>query len=158
MVKRIAALSVLLTLLLLQGAAFGRGNSGVGHIERAAPMSIGRSVHTATLLMDGTVLIVGGMMREGRILETAERFDPQTNRFIADGNMVNARVEHTATLLEDGLVLIAGGWGRNVLSSAEIYDPVTMSVSNSATQLHCWQMGRFSSQGAVARSNFMTLC
>lgn len=80
-------------------------------------MTTARSGHTATLLANGTVLIVGGA-REA----TAELYDPSTATFAPTGGMTVARVGHTATLLSDGKVLIAGGW---CLSSAELYDPAT---------------------------------
>ncbi|KAA1005377.1 hypothetical protein FVF58_29640 [Paraburkholderia panacisoli] len=43
--------------------------------------------------------------------------------------MNQARYRHTATLLSDGQVLVAAGFGKNVLSSAELFDPVTDSWS-----------------------------
>jgi hypothetical protein len=39
--------------------------------------------------------------------------------------MNTARESHTATLLPDGTVLVAGGFGGQILSSVELYDPIT---------------------------------
>jgi hypothetical protein len=89
------------------------------------PMHFARVSHTATLLFDGRVLIVGG--RGDKVNAVAEIFDPKTERFSNAGSLVTARYKHTAGLLPDGRVLVAGGsderdWNGN-LSSAEIYDP-----------------------------------
>src|SRR5688500_18408046 len=68
-----------------------------------------RAGHTATLLLDGRVLITGGY--DGGIgkLSRAELYDPATGAFTLTGDLLNARYSHTATLLPDGKVLIAGG-------------------------------------------------
>jgi hypothetical protein len=104
-----------------------------GHIETGPSMLVPRAVHTATLLLDGQVLIVGGMIEEGQILDSAELYDPQINTFTMTGHLNQARVEHSATLLVNGQVLIAGGWGRDVLASAELYNPQTGSFTETAT-------------------------
>jgi hypothetical protein len=84
-----------------------------------------RSGHTATLLPDGTVLVVGGQGSGGEFLVTAARYDPQSGSWTATGNMDEGRAAHTATLLANGSVLVAGGsQGPDVPSaSAELYDP-----------------------------------
>ena len=90
-------------------------------------MHSARSSHTATLLKDGRVLIVGG--GDG----TAELFDPTSGTFTLTGSPVTGRLGATATLLADGKVLIAGGLELTAgpdgflikLNSAEIFDPAT---------------------------------
>ncbi len=90
-------------------------------------MIVPRAKHTATLLPDGKVLIVGGMQKEGDVLSSVEIFDPEANRFSPTGGMSVARYGHTATLLRNGQILIVGGADSNgnSLSSTEIYNPVT---------------------------------
>jgi len=95
------------------------------HAVRA--MHFARVSHTATLLRDGRVLIVGG--RGDRVNAVAELYDLKTGSFIDTGSMATPRYKHTAGLLPDGHVLVAGGsderdWSGN-LTSAEIYDPKT---------------------------------
>ena len=81
----------------------------------------GRSGHTATLLPDGTVLVVGGRRSNGGAV-SAELYDPRTGTWTATESMIVARGDgHTATLLPDGTVLVAEG------ASAELYDPSTGS-------------------------------
>jgi hypothetical protein len=98
-----------------------------GTFQSVTEMSIGRSGHTATLLKNGKVLIVGGWTGRYDLRGSAEIFDPATNRFAATGNLVIERAGNTATLLADGRVLVAGGEDRqeNAIASAEIYDPAT---------------------------------
>ncbi len=83
-----------------------------------------RISHTASLLKEGRVLIVGG--RGENVTSSAELYDPKTGRFSETGSLITARYKHTAGLLPDGRVLIAGGsderdWG-GTMNSAEIYD------------------------------------
>src|SRR5437867_7604802 len=100
----------------------------------AGSMNANRAGHTATLLADGRVLVVGGRSGGGSSA-TAEIFDPTTATWSSAASMSVDRSEHTATLLGDGHVLIAGGFSSATsthLTSAEIYDPVanTWSAAN----------------------------
>jgi hypothetical protein len=92
-----------------------------------AAMSHGREGHTATLLGNGKVLVVGGMRFPVAIADTAELYDPATNSWTSVPGLSTARWYHTATLLSDGKVLVAGGTsnGSSVPTLTEIYDPVT---------------------------------
>jgi hypothetical protein len=81
-----------------------------------------RVLPTATLLLNGKVLITGGA-EHNQVLATAEVFDPDTGTFSPAGNMTIPRVGHSASLLPDGRVLIAGGrdsYGGILQASAEI--------------------------------------
>jgi len=97
----------------------------------AAPMSTRRARHTATGLVDGRVLVVGGQsvdLRDGGLfldqLLGEEIYDPVTNHWSATAPMLQNSVGQSATLLRDGRVLVAGGYdGSTSSSSAEIYDP-----------------------------------
>ncbi len=86
-------------------------------------MNAFRSNHTATPLMDGKVLVVGGLSGP---LRTAELYNPSNGSWTFTGQMNSARANHTATLLADGRVLVVGGTnGTTPLSTAELYDPVS---------------------------------
>ena len=88
-----------------------------------------RDFHAATLLPEGTVLVVGGgCCGQDRSLASAELYDPHSGSWRATGSMKEARAYVTATLLPDGRVLVAGGGefrgvGLFPLASAELYDP-----------------------------------
>jgi uncharacterized protein (TIGR03437 family) len=87
------------------------------------PLNQARAGHTATLLPNGKVLVVGGAAA-GQPLDTAELYDPNTGFWtLLPG--VTPRFNHTATLLQNGTVLIAGGitTGNARTTSVQIYDP-----------------------------------
>jgi hypothetical protein len=80
-------------------------------------LTVYRSDHTATLLLDGRVLIAGGSSTS----KTGELFDPDDGTFGAvNGEMIRARSQHTATRLIGGQVLLVGG---TMERSAELYTP-----------------------------------
>jgi Kelch motif len=75
---------------------------------------------TATLLSDGTVLVIG----RSHSVTSAELYDPATGTWTLTGSLTTPRYGyHTATLLSDGRVLVAGG--RYNVASVEVYDPAT---------------------------------
>lgn len=105
-----------------------------GTASAAGSMAESRSLHTATRLEDGRVLVVGGFADRGAIRSTAEVWDPVTGTFSATGSLGTGRYAHTATLLPDGRVLIAGGVSGGdgsftLLATTETWDPATGSFS-----------------------------
>jgi len=98
--------------------------------KRVAGMTTARTGHSATLLPDGKVLVVGGLTSDGETssaLSSAELYDPATGQWSFAGALSVARADHAATLLDTGFVLFTGGqhldeFGTTVnLKSAEIY-------------------------------------
>ena len=63
-----------------------------------------RTEHTAALLPNGQVLVVGGF--GGR---SAEQYDPATRTWTATNSLKPARSHQTETLLLNGQVLVSGG-------------------------------------------------
>jgi hypothetical protein len=109
----------------------------------AHPLRAARAGHTATLLPDGKVLLVGGTSGVAKTGDPgatfvddagpdeapwAEIYDPETETFHATrGPMNELRSRHTATALPGGRVLIVGGEDTpdtpiGAGKSAEIYD------------------------------------
>ncbi len=111
----------------------------------AGAMAVSRKNHTATLLADGRVLVVGGETLSGSdwtTLATAELWDPRTLTFSPAGEMTEGREGHTATLLPDGRVALIGGNGTGPRSggplwsasdTVEIWDPATLAFSPAAS-------------------------
>jgi hypothetical protein len=135
------------TVLLAGGidnAGLGSGDSlataelydpNTGTFTATGSMASRRANHSSTALLDGEVLVAGGLANitlEGSVTNTAEIYDPNTGRFTATtGNLISGVFAHTATLLKDGHVLIAGGFDVTGSSSvaAELYNPGTRTFS-----------------------------
>ncbi len=108
-----------------------------GKLTPAGRLATARTNHTATLLLDGRVLVVGGRGTDGLVaLASTELFDPKTQRWAPGPPLSVGRTLHTATRLADGRVLVVGGItheskeGQNrfvALASAELFDPKTNS-------------------------------
>jgi len=116
---------------------------GTGDWATTGSMITARELHTATLLADGTVLVVGGSgsVGERSSLGSAEIYHPDTGKWTATGANAFPRVRHTATLLADGRVLVIGGdcdLGQPNCTSGlgleptELYDQSTQSWSQTA--------------------------
>ena len=110
-------------------------------------MIFARAAHTATLLLDGRVLIAGGGVA------AAELYDPTNHTFTATGSMTLAQDARSATLLANstlsnyGKVLMAGG-GEVI---AELFDPATgtFAATGSMHAPHLGQTATLLSNGQV---------
>lgn len=105
-----------------------------------ADLGVPRFAHTATLLDDGRVIVVGGVVTEPERgltpLAAAEVYDPVSGVWTPTTPLIPARANHTATRLGDGKVLVAGGltgyngqggqpYHATTTASSSIYDPRT---------------------------------
>jgi N-acetylneuraminic acid mutarotase len=98
------------------------------------PLHIARHGHTATLLPNGKVIVVGGRDSNDVSLGSAELYDPATGTWTTTGSLNIARYDHTATLLPNGKLLVVGGIGSHAVSVVEQYDPTTgVWTTNSLT-------------------------
>ncbi|CAF2760415.1 unnamed protein product, partial [Rotaria sp. Silwood2] len=91
-------------------------------------MSEARTMHTASILCNGKVLIVGGRGYSdyGSYLNTTELYDRFTGVWTQTGSMSYGRYAHKAVLLNNGKVLVTGGISSSgYLTIAELYDPLT---------------------------------
>ena len=114
-------------------------------------MKVVRQGHSATVLPNGKVLIVGGdtnftNIYAGTATSTSEIYDPATGTFTLSGNTVSNHSYHTATLLPNGKVLIAGGESmynyhsqgsqNDSTDKSEIFDPVTGTFSATGNMVY----------------------
>ena len=147
----------------------------VGAFVSGPDLNTPRGQHTATVLRDGRVLVVGGTDGAG-ILADAEIFDPLTNTWAlvrelnpagglmldASGTFPTARQLHTATLLSDGRVLIAGGVGierldgsqapvMETLRSAYVFEPETNAFAavGALSSARAWHVAAAVGRGVV---------
>ena len=102
-------------------------------------MNAARDLHTATLLQNGEVLVVGGQTFPiGQYgfppsLSSAELYNPATGTWTYTGAMSTPRASFTAALLQNGQVLVAGGQighdstyaTADMATTSEVYDPTS---------------------------------
>ena len=94
-------------------------------MEHDRSLATAHAVPTATLLLNGKVLVAGGIDMGLNALASAELYDPATGTWSATGSLKTPREFDTATLLPSGKVLIVGGTDSkgNPLASAELLTP-----------------------------------
>ncbi|HUP68874.1 MAG TPA: kelch repeat-containing protein [Acidimicrobiales bacterium] len=103
----------------------------------AGTLSSAIAGHTASLLPDGRVLVVGGCTDKRCSSGPAPStyiYDPESNSWTAGPTMAYSRGKHTATTMADGKVLVAGGCSGVVTreaactaysATAEVFDPAS---------------------------------
>ncbi len=99
-------------------------NAGAGSFASSVSMGTARAGHTAALLDDGRVLIVGGgsgSLLAPTILATCELYNPVGNSFSGAGSLTRARALAGLTRLPDGRILASGG-GEGSLTSPNAVD------------------------------------
>ncbi len=89
-------------------------------------LPVARDSHTATVLANGKVLLVGGLRDFSNFLATTLLFDSATASVSSAEPLATPRAGHTATLRTDGTVLVCGGRNETgYLASCETYDPAS---------------------------------
>jgi hypothetical protein len=96
-------------------------NPATGAFTATGSMATPRMDHTATLLLNGRVLVAGCAPTN------PELYEPATGLFSATASMTTRRCFHAATILPNGKILIVGGIDNTgaPLASAELYDPAS---------------------------------
>lgn len=127
---RLVSRQVLALLFLLPVAPAGAQPPGTW--QPGAELHQARAGHTATLLEDGRILVVGGVDAAGHTLNAVELLDPASGGFALLPAALPVGVwGHSATLLADGTVLITGGRdeaGRPV-ADTQLYDRASGTIT-----------------------------
>ena len=117
----VLAFIVLILICVIASVVFNANKPKYNVFVRTPNLNIARVRHTATLLNDGRVLIVGGDPEiDKNALRTAEVYDPVQNKFILLTNRTN--IDHSgsrAFLLKNGQVVILD------YNGIELFDPKT---------------------------------
>jgi hypothetical protein len=92
------------------------------------PLTGARVTAAAALLPDGKVLVAGGRTgaADHTALNTAELWDPATQKWTALPPMAHKRTNCAACVLPSGLVAVVSGYGTGgvVRKDGEVFDPV----------------------------------
>jgi WD40 repeat protein len=118
---------LLLALAVLVLSSFVTQQAAAASFAGTGSLNTGRRNHTAMLLPNGKILVVGGYSNTV-YWASAELYDPATGIWATTGSLHATRSSHTATLLPNGKVLVAGGQcsgGGMAIASAELYDPAS---------------------------------
>ena len=108
--------------------------ANAGSFTTTGTLNASRAGHSATLLRNGKVLVVGGY--NGSLRQaTAELYNPAAGAWTLTGTMTTGRTTHTATLLSNGKVLVAGGHvsATGSTPTCELYDPVAGTWTTTGT-------------------------
>jgi hypothetical protein len=126
-------------------------DAGIITFSKASYLNVARSAHTATLLPNGQVLVIGGEDAQRNMLDSIELYDPVAAQWTEIGHLPAGRSNHTAVLLPSGQVLVAGGGqagsnglpsGVGVTSSVVIVNPSAGDASALVTVTDSLQIGR----------------
>ena len=110
-----------------------------GTTTAGAPMTYGRYGHSAILLNDGRLLIVGGLGEgsTGAEVPQIELYNPATNSWTTGADTPHGATIPVLQLLADGRVLVATTRDANFqYQQTDIYDPVSNSWSPAAMMNH----------------------
>jgi hypothetical protein len=98
-----------------------------GKWTETGEMNIARWDHTAILLHNGEVLVVGGSTSKEFDSTSAEIYGQTTGKWTETDSLNGTHRARQAVLLPNGKVRIPGGWDGHKITDDELYDPDTGS-------------------------------
>lgn len=107
-------------------------------VSAVAPLSAARDEHTATRLLDGRVMIIGGRTRTvvggapvDAVLASTLFFDPVTRAWSPGPSLQTGRRSHVTLRLASGQLLVISGRdaGGSTVSTVELFNPATNMFS-----------------------------
>jgi hypothetical protein len=101
-------------------------------------------------LVDGSVLVGGGLAASGALLGSAELYDPTTGTFAATGSLPTPVIAFDLVSLEDGSVLFIGGY--SAVTGAPPTPGWQYTAGTSAVQLYDATTNMFQSGGTLAEA------
>jgi large repetitive protein len=109
-------------------------DGSLGTLTVAGSMLGARKDFAAAALLDGTIMLTGGVDANGVALTSTEVFDPVKGTSTPGPSLLSPRAFHSAYAMpHNGSVLIYGGMGNSgVLSSTEVYTPWTGNIAQGA--------------------------
>lgn len=136
--------------------------------SRSGLMNTARTTTAATVLLDGRVLVAGGLYldrespEQARVLDGSELWDPRSGAWSRTGRLAKPRSGASAVTLADGRVLIVGGAASRESApieeaSAEIYDPASgrwISAGRLATARSGFALVALADGGALVAGGF----
>lgn len=124
--------SVMLPVLLISCGDNGDSSSStssgaIGTFTATGMMTSPRSMPTANLLLDGRVLVAGGIGSSAIAVASADLYDPISRTFSATGSMSFPRDAAASARLLDGRIFVAGGEDNTAtaIAAVELYNPAT---------------------------------
>lgn len=95
-------------------------------------LKFSRTQHTATLMGNGEVVIIGGRGFDGALETIYDNGELYINKKVISNAMSSSRYLHTSTLLDDGRILVVGGLNatNQATNTSDFYNVSTNSFSS----------------------------
>jgi len=106
----------------------------------SSDLGVARAQHATTKLKSGHILITGGLGPSDEYLRSAVSFDPESEQFYQQGDLVAPRAFHTVTLLDgpDLAIVIGGLNDEGPIKSTEVLG--TKNCEGSNDSLGCFRL------------------
>ena len=108
--------------------------AGVNSWTTKAPMANARGYHQVAAV-GGKIYSIGG--QNGSYPNAIEEYAPSTDTWTTKATMSTARAYHQVAVVDGKIYIIGGQNGNGYISTLEVYDPVTNSLTVKAGEKYC---------------------